>query len=433
MATSKICTECHIEKEHKHFGMFGKNSKCKDCVEKEACNQERREKYFEMFKNLVKKKKGRCLGTIDDYIISTSKILVECHNGHKCEISLNSVQKGVLCTECNINTSEMVTLHACKFLFDLPFKKIRPKWLKNNAGNKMEIDVANAELNFGCEYNGEQHYNYVPYFHRIVENFEKRKIDDATKVRLCNENNFNLLVIPYTIHISKICEFIYLEAEKLNLPLKNHYDDFDYTDLREREPTFKEKVIQIVKNKGGQILKCSFLKVSDTIKLMCKNGHIWSCLISSILYRNSWCGTCHRDGETAGTKKCERCCQRKNSDEFDTENKIFALHFVCKDCLQNTENIFCCQDCNKVYVSQKNLDKHLKTHKIEEPSDFEDNFADYPDDESIGDDSEMVSAESEINDDNNNKRKLFVGKCGGQYYFTKPGKKRYVSQRRRPK
>ena len=30
----------------------------------------------------------------------------------------------------------------------------------------MELDMYNKEIGVACEYNGKQHYEYVPYFHR---------------------------------------------------------------------------------------------------------------------------------------------------------------------------------------------------------------------------------------------------------------------------
>ena len=54
-------------------------------------------------------------------------------------------------------------------LFNKPFSKSRPDFLRNpvTGGNfNLELDCYNQELSLAVEYNGIQHYKYVPYFHR---------------------------------------------------------------------------------------------------------------------------------------------------------------------------------------------------------------------------------------------------------------------------
>ena len=48
------------------------------------------------------------------------------------------------------------------------------------------------------EFDGEQHYKYVPFFHRNIENFYERCKKDKEKNRYCLEKNIKLYRIPYT-------------------------------------------------------------------------------------------------------------------------------------------------------------------------------------------------------------------------------------------
>lgn len=82
--------------------------------------------------------------------------------------------------------------------FNKPFKKCRPDFLKNTiSGHNLELDCFNEELKIAVEYNGEQHYKYIPHFHKNKEAFQNMKYRDEIKKRLCMEHNILLIVVPY--------------------------------------------------------------------------------------------------------------------------------------------------------------------------------------------------------------------------------------------
>lgn len=103
-------------------------------------------------------------------------------------------------------------------LFNKPFSKSRPDFLRNpvTGGNfNLELDCYNQELSLAVEYNGIQHYKYVPYFHRNNDHFMAQKYRDDMKRRLCKENYVNLIEVPYTIKNHNIRKFIKEECIKL--------------------------------------------------------------------------------------------------------------------------------------------------------------------------------------------------------------------------
>jgi hypothetical protein len=77
------------------------------------------------------------------------------------------------------------------------FKKVRPAWLRNSAtGRNLELDFYCAELNLAVEYNGAQHYEFIPgRFHRTHSDFEYQRTRDALKHRLCKEHGVDLIVL----------------------------------------------------------------------------------------------------------------------------------------------------------------------------------------------------------------------------------------------
>ena len=91
-----------------------------------------------------------------------------------------------------------------------PFPKVRPNFLRNNitSGHNLELDCYNPELKIAVEYNGEQHYKYVPYFHQSKEGFYNIKYRDDMKNRLCQENGVNLITVPYTVPITSIEKYL---------------------------------------------------------------------------------------------------------------------------------------------------------------------------------------------------------------------------------
>lgn len=94
-------------------------------------------------------------------------------------------------------------------LFQRPFPNRRPQFLMNNVtGKPLEIDCCNLELRLGVEYNGKQHYEYVPAFHKNEEAFKLQLYRDEMKKKLCEENGFYLINVPYTIPVESIENFL---------------------------------------------------------------------------------------------------------------------------------------------------------------------------------------------------------------------------------
>ena len=80
------------------------------------------------------------------------------------------------------------------------FVKIRPDFLKNEkTGSNLELDFFNKELKIAVEYNGKQHYKFIPFFHKKYAKFEKMKESDKIKRKLCQEKGILLIIIPYWI------------------------------------------------------------------------------------------------------------------------------------------------------------------------------------------------------------------------------------------
>ena len=85
-------------------------------------------------------------------------------------------------------------------IFNRPFSKIRPSFLKNPfTGRNLEIDCYNEELKLGLEFQGRQHYYYTPHFHRTENDFVKQVQRDQMKREMCRKNGVTLIEVPFNV------------------------------------------------------------------------------------------------------------------------------------------------------------------------------------------------------------------------------------------
>jgi hypothetical protein len=102
-------------------------------------------------------------------------------------------------------------------LFDKSFDKARPDFLNNpvtGGKHNLELDCFNPELRLACEYNGVQHYKFVPYFHKNKEAFRNQQYRDYMKSVMCKENSITLISVPHTVDIGSIRSFLIKELQK---------------------------------------------------------------------------------------------------------------------------------------------------------------------------------------------------------------------------
>lgn len=105
-------------------------------------------------------------------------------------------------------------------LFGKPFTKARPDFLRNpvTGGNfNLELDCFDPDLHIAVEYNGAQHYQYLPIFHKNKEAFLNQKYRDDMKRRICKEHNILLIEVPYTVKIEDIKGYIVKELMRNNV------------------------------------------------------------------------------------------------------------------------------------------------------------------------------------------------------------------------
>ena len=67
--------------------------------------------------------------------------------------------------------------------------------------NQLPFDFAIFQddgLKCVIEYDGEQHFKFIPFWHKTEKGFEEQQERDNIKTRYCEDNNIKLIRIPYT-------------------------------------------------------------------------------------------------------------------------------------------------------------------------------------------------------------------------------------------
>ena len=104
--------------------------------------------------------------------------------------------------------------------FGKPFDKARPSFLNNpvtGGSFNLELDCYNEELNLAVEYNGKQHYEFCPFFHKNKEHFLNQKYRDDMKRRMCKDHNITLIEVPYTVPEQQIEQYLKDNLKKKNI------------------------------------------------------------------------------------------------------------------------------------------------------------------------------------------------------------------------
>ncbi|NVM31563.1 MAG: hypothetical protein HWN65_22185 [Candidatus Helarchaeota archaeon] len=182
---------------------------------------------IEELQELIRERGGKLRST--EYVNARTKVEVECKEGHIWEAIPDSIKRGTWCPECNLGRHERLCRLIFESIFDKQFQKSRPTWLLNDWENQMELDGYNQELKLAFEYQGRQHYELVPYFHKSIEELERMKANDKKKLYLCEKNGVTLIIIPYTIRSREMLDYIIKMCKEkyLNIPKNSAQIDLD--------------------------------------------------------------------------------------------------------------------------------------------------------------------------------------------------------------
>lgn len=190
---------------------------------------------------------GECFSS--EYIGYKNKMLFKCSNGHDSfERTWNEIKNdGYWCPNCGYRIKEEMCRHIFEQINLFKFKKRRDV-LQNN----LELDGYCEELKLAFEYNGEQHYKEVRFFHQDNKTLEKQKKRDRKVKRKCNKLGITLIVIPYWKAKTKeqLEKFIIQELIKKRIEIKGevNWNKFNggKCELEELEKLIESKGFKLI-------------------------------------------------------------------------------------------------------------------------------------------------------------------------------------------
>jgi len=203
---TKIKLKC-LKDEHiwspSYFSMIYNGSWCPKCVGKVL-------KTFDEVRLFVESKDGLLLADEDDLIRNTSKLKVQCKDGHIWNISYgNLMNTDKWCPKCKFNRTQLLLYDILCELYgkDCEFNYRGFEWLKSK--KKLEIDIWVPSIKLGIEYDGIHHFKAINYYSDI--NMAEQKLKDRKAMDLLKDNLIrqhpdevkHFLRIPYTQKINK--------------------------------------------------------------------------------------------------------------------------------------------------------------------------------------------------------------------------------------
>ena len=264
---------------------------CKQCAFEEASSRQRLKNGLAIMQELAHSRGGECLST--EYINGKSKYRWRCADGHEWEASAQKVRTETWCPICSGGVRENLCRTYLQALTGNSWKKAKPKWLRNELGNQMELDGYCVELGIAFEHHGQQHYHRTDFLQQ-THSLEQRKADDKRRRDLCRSHNIDLLEVPYTVPPAQLPEWLHARLSKW-------VASETLTPWQELEgsltvaPDSKLKELQkIAARRGGQLLDQVYKGVHGKLRFRCAEGHEWG-VIPMAIKRGHWCPKCGAD------------------------------------------------------------------------------------------------------------------------------------------
>jgi hypothetical protein len=116
----------------------------------------------------------------------------QCKYGHTFSSKYSTIKsQKVWCPYCSSGVGERVCRFVFESIFEVKFQKVRPDWLVNEKGNRLELDGYSDHLKIAFEHNGKQHYSED--YHRGTPRLIH---DDLVKIEKCKQKGITLIVVP---------------------------------------------------------------------------------------------------------------------------------------------------------------------------------------------------------------------------------------------
>ena len=248
---------------------------------------------LDWFCKYAESKGGVCLSKT---LQSTGDMLqFRCAEGHEWTTKGLIIRKGTWCPTCQLHLNERTCTRIMAHLYGREFPKKRPAWLRSTEGDcgQMELDGYCEELQVAFEYQGKQHYEFTPYWHKTIERFKAQQRRDELKVQLCAEHGVDLLIVPYTIPYADLAKHILANAPKLP---EGHPQSVENEDLQLQGygRDMLRKADSLVSAHPGAVLESTtYVDNISPLQVTCGVGHRFQITLGA-LTSGRFCPDCAR-------------------------------------------------------------------------------------------------------------------------------------------
>lgn len=241
--------------------------------------------------NLAKRHKGKCIDL--NYVNSQHLMKWQCADGHIFKKGWSQIKAGAWCPNCTRFVSEEICRSFMEAVFNRKFLKVRPAWLLNEKGNRMELDGYNKSLKLAFEHNGEHHYE-EGYF---TKDLATRTKDDDKKSKLCQAHGINLVIftnIPLKESTEKILDHLKSTLEDHHVTNVKSVADNIFSLESIKSPTNIRQFHQIAKRNNGVFLDEIYLGVDHEYNFICMLGHHFK-KRGARIKEGAWCPQCAKN------------------------------------------------------------------------------------------------------------------------------------------
>jgi hypothetical protein len=241
---------------------------------------------------LAEVKGGKCLSIY--YKGNKYKLTWQCADGHIWKAKPNDIVCGSWCSKCNINFNEEKCRFILEHLLDTKFPKASNFLKSKNSYKKniaLELDGYSPHLNLAFEYNGRQHYEYTPFFHKESSDFEYQKERDCLKREACKKRGINLLTIPYTENrnlVLYIKEFLNRNRIETSIDIS----EIDFSKFNPSKQRIK-KLSDIAELRSGKLISKVYNNPFEKLVWECENNHLFLRSANDVKNNNCWCTECN--------------------------------------------------------------------------------------------------------------------------------------------
>lgn len=207
---SFVCGKCGRTNEKEVANLLRQKYDCSFCEGKKEG------KDTDTFIAELRERYGESLTLVSEYLDARTNIAIRCNNcGFIRQVKPNAILASGYCPKCSKSASKGEKFIK-KFLEQANIEFYPQKYFPEWEIGIHYFDFYIPKFNLVLEFHGRQHYEFVPHFHKTIENFQSRCKKDYNKKEAALSHGYNYVSISY--HIKNLENVLYLLFNSTTIP-----------------------------------------------------------------------------------------------------------------------------------------------------------------------------------------------------------------------